>query len=111
MALMSWIRGESYCKFASELASSLKRDLPPALVPDGEAISASRVAKILERAYRKAREFDASHKPNFIRRAQMANEFRWRLQDLGYRKEFIDVATEGLVVYLTKKELKGEASS
>jgi hypothetical protein len=32
----------------------------------------------------------------------LGNAFRWELNSLGYRKEFIDLATEAVVVHLSR---------
>ncbi len=91
--------------FANELADSLTRDLPPKLMlKSSNVISANRVTTILERCYSKAATFQASHEIGFVQRAAFANEFKWRMSDLGYPKELISVATEGLLVHLAKSK-------
>jgi hypothetical protein len=35
-------------------------------------------------------------------KAKLGNEFKWQLKELGYTEKFIDVATEALMVYLTR---------
>jgi hypothetical protein len=96
--------------FANELAESLVRDLPPKLVLNSaNVISANRVTTILERSYSKAAAFQAKHGIGFLGRAAFANEFRWKMADLGYPKEFINVATQGLLVHLSKSKSAGKA--
>ena len=96
--------------FAEELAEGLVRDLPPKLVlHSAKVISANRVTTILERSYSKAAEFQKTQEVNGIQRAFMANAFRWKLAELGYPKEFITLATEGLLVHLSKSRKQAAA--
>jgi hypothetical protein len=37
------------------------------------------------------------------RKARLGNTFRWELTDKGYSKPFVEMATEGLIVYITRK--------
>lgn len=66
-------------------------------------ISASRLEKILEDAYSRAIEFNRNQKMGWFTKARFGNAFRWELAELGYTPKFIEVATEGLIVYLTRK--------
>ncbi len=96
--------------FADELADSLLRDLPPKLMLNAaNVISANRVTTILERSYSKAAAFQAAKGISFVKRAALANSFRWRLKELGYPEEFISVATEGLLVHLSKSKKGAKA--
>lgn len=105
MGLFSSFSTRDVKAFADELADSLVRDLPPKLMLNSSTtISANRVTSILERSYSKAATFQAAKKIGFVQRAAFANAFRWRMNDLGYPKEFISVATEGLLVHLSKSK-------
>ena len=37
------------------------------------------------------------------KKARLANAFKWELKELGYSEKFVEVATEGLVVYTTTR--------
>lgn len=110
MGLLSKFSTTEVKAFAAELAESLLKDLPPRLMLNSSSvISANRVSTILERSYAKAAAFQATRGISFVQRAAFANAFRWRAQDLGYPKEFISVATEGLLVHLSKSKAKKAA--
>ena len=47
-------------------------------------------------------EFQRSHNLGTLGKAKLGNEFKWQLKELGYTEKFIDVATEGLMVYITR---------
>ena len=105
MSLFSAFSTREVKAFADELADSLVRDLPPKLMLNSSGvISANRVTTILERCYKKAASFQSSHDIGFVQRAAFANAFRWRMNDLGYPKELVSVATEGLLVHLQKSK-------
>jgi hypothetical protein len=66
-------------------------------------ISQKRLTAILEEAFGKALAFKNEHKLGVYKRARLSNTFRWELADLGYSEKFIEVATEGLVVYISRR--------
>lgn len=89
---------------ALELSRELERRFSPAMEKEGDRkISAKGISNILEEIYLKAVDFKQKEKLGFIRTARLGNTFRWELKELGYSDEFIKVATEGLIVYLTRK--------
>ena len=92
-------------QFAKSLAVEVSKRYPPALDRDRQnKISKDRIAKVLEDAYRKAVEFETSKHLGVYRKARLGNTFRWQLTELGYSKPFVEMATEGLVVYISRKE-------
>lgn len=103
MFSFSSISNKELTGFAEELAQSLTKDLPPKLMLNSASIvSANRVTTILERSYARAAKFQGEHRISSMRRAVLANSFRWKLTELGYPEELVGVATEGLLVYLSK---------
>lgn len=90
--------------FAKSLASSIATRYPPALdAQPGKRPSVNRLTRILEDACAKAVSFQAEHKLGWLGKARLGNSFRWELQEMGYQKDFVDFATEAIVVYLSKK--------
>jgi len=90
--------------FARELANELAKRYPPAMDDDQDKkITSARLTKILEDLYAKVSEYKKNHKLGVYKKAKLGNSFKWELKELGYTEEFIDLATEGLVVYVTKK--------
>lgn len=103
MGVFSFLSSKVSKVFAEDLAQSLTKDLPPNLMlHSANVISANRVTTILERSYAKAATFQSEHGIGAIRRAALANAFRWKLKELGYPEEFVGVATQGLLVHLSK---------
>lgn len=90
-------------EFGESLAIKLSRQYPPSMEqPNAPKISANRLSRILEDIYSQAQVFRKESQIGFIRRARLSHAFKWQLTELGYSKHFIDMATEGLVVYLHK---------
>lgn len=104
MALFGSVSGKEVDRFAKQLAQDVAKQYPPALDQGGErTLSEKRLTRILEEACKQAAAFRAQHKLGVYKKARLGNTFRWELEELGYSKKFIETATEGLVVYLTRK--------
>ena len=89
--------------FAKSLAQDIAKRYPPSLENSKEKkISQNRVSRILEEAYAKAIAFHREHKLGVYRKARLGNTFRWELTELGYSKPFVELATEGLIVYVSR---------
>ena len=105
MALFGTISGKQVDTFAKELAAELSKRYPPALdKAGGQTLSEKRLSRILEDVCTKAAAFRTEHKLGVYKKARLGNTFRWELEGLGYSKKFIETATEGLVIYLARKD-------
>ncbi|HYH41762.1 MAG TPA: hypothetical protein VD867_07240 [Burkholderiales bacterium] len=105
MALFGSVSGQEVDTFATSLAEDLSKRYPPALdTSGGQTLSDKRLARILEDVCTKAVAFRSEHKLGVYKKARLGNTFRWKLEELGYSKKFIETATEGLVVYLARKD-------
>jgi hypothetical protein len=92
--------------FALELVQRLRRELPPsALEKQGKGITVNKITRVLERTYHVALAYQKEHRIGFVRRAVLANNFKWALRNNNYPVDFIDLATEGLVVSMTKRKV------
>lgn len=89
--------------FAKELAREIAKKYPPEIETDSKKkISEKRVTRILEGTFNKAVNFKKENKLGFYRKAKLGNAFQWELTELGYSKEFVNIATEGIIVYTTR---------
>ena len=105
MGLFGSVSGKDVDQFAKGLAQDIAKRYPPTM-DKGSAerkISQKRLSTILEDAYGKAIEYKNQHKLGVYKKARLGNTFRWELEELGYSKNFIETATEGLVVYISRK--------
>ena len=104
MALFGTVSSKEVDAFAVGLAQDLAKRYPPALDKGSERkISQKRLTSILESTFDRAKEFKVQHKLGVYKKARLGNTFRWELQEMGYSDKFIEVATEGLIVYITRK--------
>lgn len=92
-------------QFAKQLAGELAKSFPPAVANNPKRkVSPHRLTKILENALDKARAFARENKLGVVGKAKLGNSFRWELKEMGYNPAFIEVATEGVIVYVTRIE-------
>jgi len=104
MGLFGSVSSKQVDEFSKGLVQELAKRYPPALDKGGERkLSQKRLTAILEDTYNKAIAFKNEHKLGVYKKARLGNTFRWELEELGYSKKFIETATEGLVVYVTRK--------
>jgi hypothetical protein len=113
MGLFSLFFNKEIDAFAKDLAADLAKRYPSALdVSPEKRVSENRLTRVLEETLSKAVEFQHKHKLGVIGKAKLGNEFRWQLKEMGYTETFIEVATEGLMVYLTRgPQPSGSASA
>jgi len=104
MGLFGSVSGKDIDAFAKTLAQDLAKRYPPALDKGSERkISQKRLTTILEDTFARAVDFRRQHKLGIYKKARLGNTFRWELQDMGYSEKFVELATEGLIVYITRK--------
>lgn len=91
--------------FAKSAAEDVARRFPPELAnKPGAHQSTARLSRIIEDVCTRATEFKQTQKIGWIRKSILCNTFKWELTELGYKKEFVDFATEALLVYLSREK-------
>jgi hypothetical protein len=91
--------------FAKSLAADIAKRYPPALESQpGKRPSVNRLTRIIEDACEKAVAFGKEQSLGWLGKAKLGNAFRWELTELGYRKDFVELATEAVIVYLSRKK-------
>ena len=104
MALFGSVSGKQVDEFAKTLAQELAKRYPAALDKGGaRRISQKRMTAILEDTCNRALDFKKQHKLGVYKKARLGNTFRWELQEMGYSENFVELATEGLIVYITRR--------
>lgn len=98
--------------FAKGLAQDISKRYPPALDQQaGKRPSVNRLTRIMEDACKKAVNFQTENKLGWLGKATLGNTFRWELREMGYQKDFVDFATEAVVVHVSRKIGKPESKS
>lgn len=104
MGMLDSLRGSSANDFAKQLALDLSAHYPPSLDQSPQKrVSVNRMTRILEDAFSRAESFKNEQRLGWLGKARLGNSFRWELKELGYSSDFIEMATEGLIVYITRK--------
>ena len=112
MGMLDKLLGRDVDAFAKELAEMVAKRYPPTLDKAPERrISANRITKVLEDALSKAADYNRSARLGVYKKARLANTFKWQLKELGYSDRFVEVATEGLVVYVSRADGPKEPKS
>jgi hypothetical protein len=111
MGMLDKLLGRDLEAFAKELAGMIAKRYPPVLDKSPERrVSPNRITKVLEDALEKASGYARERRLGMYKKAKLANSFKWELKELGYSDKFIEVATEGLVVYITRQAGKAAES-
>jgi hypothetical protein len=104
MGLFGSVSSKQVDEFARGLAQEIAKRYPPTMDAAGERkISQKRMTSILEEAFNKAAAFKDQHRLGTYKKARLGNTFRWKLSELGYSEKFVELATEGIVVYVSRK--------
>ena len=94
--------------FAKTLAQDIAKRYPPALDQQaGKRPSVNRLTRIIEDTCVKAMAFHSEHKLGWLGKSMLGNSFRWELREMNYQKDFVDFATEAIVVHLSRKNKAG----
>lgn len=89
---------------AQRMSGHIGKTLPVKVMANNRGqLSASRIARTLEQCYAMALELHAQRKLGYLGRVVLASDLRWSLHDMGYPKDFVGLAVEGLIVELSKK--------
>lgn len=108
MSLFSRLFGSTDIRsFAKSLAADVSKRYPPHLDKEpGKRPSVNRLTRIMEDTCKKAALFQSEHGLGWMGKARLSNAFSWELRELGYQKDFVDFATEAVVVHLSRNNSK-----
>jgi hypothetical protein len=89
---------------AQSLSTELARRYPPTMASgQGRKLSPQAVTNILESVIGKAVTKTQEWRLGVIGKARLGNALRWELKERGYPEAFIEMVTEALVVYMTRR--------
>jgi len=88
---------------AKNMCEHIIQTVSPKLMTERRRVlSAKKVSLSIESSFEIAKAYQSANKPGAIRRAVLANNFKWELKSSGYPDDFIDLATEALIIELGK---------
>lgn len=103
MALFGLVNTRELEEFATVLADDLGRRFPPAGESRTDPGAKQQLNVIVEGLTARAIRFHSQHKLGIYRKAKLANTFRWRLDELGYSKAFVERVTKTIATKLAAK--------
>jgi len=107
MGLPKFLSHSAEKELIKNLVGNLSRSLPPAMLDTKrKLLSVNKVTRLLEELYKTIENYQQENQMGFIKRSIFANNFKWELKNLNYPEDFISMATEGLVIALSKKKIK-----
>ena len=89
---------------AGHLAAAIAAQLSAAMLRDNrKALSVNKMTRILDKTFIQATTYQTEQHMGLLRRSLFANAFQWALKEHGFPKDFVVMATEGLVVAISAK--------
>lgn len=96
--------GKELEEFAKSLAQEILRQFPPAMANDPQRmVNPKRLTAVIEEVCEKAAQFKEDKKLGMFKKASLGNTFQWELKEMGYNEKFVEVATEAMIVYITRR--------
>ena len=104
MGLLSKLsKGARVSEFAKSLAGEIALRYPPAINQDSKQhMSVDRLTRVVEDVCEKARAFCKEQRLGVIGKAKLGNALRWELEALGYRRDFVEMTTEAVIVTISR---------
>lgn len=89
--------------FVTGLVEDLVKRYPPELDNNPSKLpSVNRLTRILEDTCQRAASFQSEKKLGVYGKAKLGNTFKWALTERKYTKKFVDLATEAIIVHISK---------
>ena len=101
---LNWFQGKHIDSFSRELAQEFASRYP--LEMAGKELDKKlekKLGRALNHAYRQAGEFRRDRRLGVYGTARLGNGFKWQLREMGYRHDFIEEATKGLILSVRGK--------
>ena len=88
--VFNWFQTTEVDDLADRLAGTLVKRIPVARFGDYSKKAVVIKIKTRETMLRQVRDFTSKRSLNVYKKARLANQFKWRLREAGYPKEFVD---------------------
>jgi hypothetical protein len=98
---MKWFDTKEVDAFAQWVVAELVQRLPPASLGPGDKKLGERISRMNDFVSGRATAFAVEHRPNFYKRARLANRVKWGMQEAGYPAAFADTFTYELATLVT----------
>src|SRR5438876_12014951 len=108
MAILKFFDTRELEEFATGLAADLARRFPPASESRTDPGAVHQIKVILEGLAARAVRYHEQHKLGIYKKAKLANVFKWKLAELGYSANFVDLATKELATRLASSRAQSK---
>lgn len=98
---MKWFDTKEVDSFAQWVVTELLQRLPPAIIGTDDRKLPERIGRMNEFISGRATAFAAEHRPNFYKRARLANKVKWGMREAGYPARFADTVSYELATLIT----------
>jgi len=101
---LKWLQGKHIDEFARELAREFASRYPLEIAKgSSDKKQEKKLGRALNYVYRQAREFRQDRRLGVYGTARLGNGFKWELREMGYQYDFIEEATNGLILSVRGK--------
>jgi len=98
---MKWFETKEVDSFAQWVVNELLQRLPPATLETDDRKLPDRIRRMNDFISGRATSFAAEQRPNFYKRARLANKVKWGMREAGYIAKFADIFSYELATLVT----------
>jgi hypothetical protein len=98
---MKWFDTKEMDAFARWVVNEVVQRMPPSSLGTPDKKLTDRIHRMNEFVSARAVALASEHRPNFYKRARLANQVKWGLREAGYDKSFADTFTYELATLIT----------
>ena len=98
---MKWFDTKEVDSFAQWVVTELTQRLPPATLDTDDPKIPDRIRRMNEFISGRATTFALEQRPNFYKRARLANKVKWGMREVGYTARFADTFSYELATLIT----------
>ncbi len=101
---LNWLKGKHIDGFSRKLAREFASRYPLEMAKgSADKKQEKKLGRALNYVYRQAREFRQDRHLGIYGTARLGNGFKWELREMGYRHDFIEETTKGLILSVRGK--------
>ena len=95
--LFNWFDTKQAALIGVKLADDLSSELTKVNNKNLKKETETR-AKIMHKFFVQVDQYIQKNNPNFYKKSKLANEFKWRMLEIGHATDFVDILTKELVL-------------
>jgi len=96
---LKWFDASDAEKFGQSLAQFFIKKVPTT-IEKGKHINMAEQIKVIEQLYLQIDQFKLNNSLNILKKAKLGRAFKYELMAAGYKPEFVDQVTKGVLLKL-----------